>query len=83
MPRLLTQPALRYPSQALRRSQEGTVLVSFDIMPDGSVSNVRVVRALPRGVFEKEAERVIGGMKFEPPGRTISAERQIDFKLKG
>lgn len=81
-PRVISQPELRYPTQALRRQTEGFVVVSFTINPDGSTSNVEVVRALPRGLFEREAARIVAGLKFQPPGRSIQAERQIDFKLK-
>lgn len=81
MPRLVSQPSLRYPVQALRRGTEGYVQVAFVIQPDGSTADVRIIRADPRGVFEREATRVVEGLKFAPPGRAIPTERQIDFKL--
>jgi len=81
-PRLISQPELRYPTQALRRQTEGFVEVSFTINPDGSTSNVEVTRANPRNVFEREAIRVVGGLKFQPPGRAIQSQRRIDFKLE-
>ena len=83
MPRLLSQPTLRYPVQALRRGTEGFVSLSFTINPDGTTSNAKIERADPRGVFDREAIRLIEGLKFEPPGRTIQTERRIDFKMQG
>ncbi len=80
-PQLISQPSLRYPAQALRRSIEGYVQVSFTIQPDGSTTNVEVTGASPRGVFDREAVRVIEGLKFQPPGRAIQTQRQVDFKL--
>jgi protein TonB len=80
-PRLISQPPLRYPPQALRRGTEGFVQVSFTIAPDGSTSDVRVIRASPRGLFDNEAIRVVSGLKFQPPGRSIASEQRIDFKL--
>ncbi len=83
MPRLLSQPTLRYPVQALRRGTEGFVTLSFTINPDGSTGSVKIERADPRGVFDREAIRLIEGLKFEPPGRAIQTERRIDFKMQG
>lgn len=42
----------QYPSLAVRRQIEGSVTIRYDIALDGRVSNVRVVRAHPAGVFE-------------------------------
>ncbi|MEO6969146.1 MAG: energy transducer TonB [Rhodanobacteraceae bacterium] len=76
MPRLVSQPSLRYPIQALRRSVEGYVQVDFAIRPDGNTADVRIIRADPRGVIEREASRVVEGLRFAPPGRAIPTERQ-------
>ncbi len=81
-PKLMSQPELRYPTRALRRSTEGYVVVTFTINPDGTTSNVNATRAVPRGLFEREAERIVAGLKFQPPGRPIQSERQIDFKIQ-
>lgn len=80
-PRLISQPTMRYPTRALRAGTEGFVQVSFTIMPDGSTSAVQVTRSDPRGVFDREAVRLVEGLKFVPPGRQIRSERQIDFRL--
>jgi outer membrane biosynthesis protein TonB len=45
-----------YPRTALERGVEGRVVMSITIMPDGSVRDVRVVNAQPRGYFENAHE---------------------------
>ena len=45
---------------------DGWVLVQFDITKIGSVANVRVVDASPRGVFEKNALKAIERWRYRP-----------------
>lgn len=58
-----------YPVQAQRRRIEGWVELEFDIGSNGSVSGVRVLRAEPAGVFDREAIRAAQRWRFQP--RTI------------
>lgn len=81
LPKVLRQPPLRYPDQAMRQGIEGQVTVDFQIDADGSVSDVRVLQATPQGVFEREAMSVVRRTRFEPPGEPTRARRTIEFTL--
>ncbi|WP_091242107.1 energy transducer TonB [Aquimonas voraii] len=80
-PRVLRQPSLRYPDQAMRQGIEGSVTLDFQINADGSVSDVRVIQATPQGVFEREAMSVVRRTRFEPPPEPTRARRTIEFSL--
>ncbi len=77
----------QFPSQQARMGQEGWVKVAFDINPDGTVSNARVVDAEPRRVFDRAALRAIRKWKFKPKmvdGRAVVQNNKtyvIDFNL--
>jgi protein TonB len=81
LPRVLRQPSLRYPDQAMRQGIEGSVTLDFQINADGSVSDVRVIEANPKGVFEREAMSVVRRTRFEEPPAPIRARRTIEFTL--
>lgn len=81
LPRVLRQPPLRYPDQAMRQGIEGSVTLDFQINADGSVSDVRVIQANPQGVFEREAMSVVRRTRFEEPPAPTRARRTIEFTL--
>lgn len=83
MPRLLHQPAPRYPSLALSRKMEGSVQVAFTIRADGAVGDMRVVSADPPGVFDRSALAAVGSYRFEPPGRPMPSMVTVRFSLGG
>jgi periplasmic protein TonB len=73
----------RYPRTAQAREVEGRVVLSITIMPDGSVRDVRVVSAQPRGYFEDAAVRAVQQWRY----RTSNVVRtnvvvQVDFELR-
>jgi periplasmic protein TonB len=77
---------VRYPSTALRNNQEGWVDVQYTVNADGSVSNVQVVNAEPRHIFDNAAVDAIRRAKFSPAlrdGAAIASQQQkrIEFKL--
>jgi periplasmic protein TonB len=76
----------RYPANALRNSQEGWVDVQYTVNVDGSVSNISVVSAEPRHVFDSAAIDALRRAKFSPAtrdGTAVAAQQQkrIEFKL--
>jgi protein TonB len=81
LPRVVRMSQPRYPPLALRRSIEGFVEVSFTVQPDGSVTNVEVVRAEPSNVFNREAINAMEKWVFEASGTTSQGRRTFDFKL--
>lgn len=75
-----------YPQRALRQKIEGFVTARLQINPEGTVDDVQIVDAQPRGVFEREAIRALYKYKFKPKmenGRPVAqtATQTIEFKL--
>jgi protein TonB len=78
----------QYPPDAYRRRQEGWVELEFTIGTDGKVKDVRVARAQPTRVFDREAIRAMQQWTFKPAQRDGQAvespgRRRIEFKLGG
>lgn len=78
----------RYPVDALRSGVEGEVELEFTVLADGSVTDVTVVRAEPRGIFEQQARHAIQRWQFIPRhenGVAVStrARQVIEFRLPG
>jgi protein TonB len=83
---LVKAVSARYPGPAMRARQSGWVLVSFTVDPDGGTSDVRVVDAKPRHVFDRAAMDAVERYEFKPAmrnGVAISSIKQqrIEFKL--
>jgi protein TonB len=83
LPRILRAGAPRYPVIAMSRKIEGEVEVAFTILPDGRVSNARVTRAKPAGVFDRAALSAVEGYLFAPGGRSFDTSRTVSFRLSG
>ncbi|HID44474.1 MAG TPA: energy transducer TonB [Chromatiaceae bacterium] len=77
----------RYPSRAAMEGIEGWVKVGFTINPDGTVSNVRVIDANPRRIFNRAATRAIKKWRFRPKkinGKAVTQQgiQTLNFKLE-
>lgn len=75
-----------YPSKAKSRKLEGYVTARLKINPEGTVDDVEVIEAKPRGVFEREAIRALYKYKFKPKmdgGKPVAqtATQTIEFSL--
>lgn len=81
LPPILAQFAPRYPAQAQRRRLEGSVEVEFTVAGNGSVSEVRVLRSEPPGVFDREAIGAMQRWRFAATGWPVVGRRVFDFKL--
>lgn len=46
--------------------REGTVRLAYTVQPDGSVSDVRVLRAVPMHAFTRSAVNMIAAWRFVP-----------------
>lgn len=83
----LVQVSPRYPIEAAQNGKEGYVVVGFDITADGTVSNVRVLDANPKRIFDKEALSAVQNWKYKPKfdaGKAVpqlNQQVQLDFKL--
>ncbi|MCJ7450988.1 MAG: TonB family protein [Steroidobacteraceae bacterium] len=55
-----------YPAAALRDGVEGWVELSFTITETGTVRDIEVVDATPRGVFESSAMEALASWRYKP-----------------
>ncbi|HIF9316800.1 energy transducer TonB [Photobacterium damselae subsp. damselae] len=86
MPLYRVEP--RYPARALKQGAEGYVVLQFTIDTQGRPSDISVVEAKPRRLFERDAMRalrkwkyqakVIDGQAVEQPGQTVKLEFKIN-----
>ena len=78
---------IKYPQIARETGIQGRVFVGFVVEPDGSVSNVKVLRGIGGGCDE-EAMRVVKSMPKWKPGKQrgkavrVSYMRPVNFKLQ-
>jgi len=81
--RPLSTPAPKFPTEALRAGQSGEVQVEFTVGTDGSVSDVRVVKATPPRVFDREAISAVRRWRFQPVPAPVTTRRTIGFNPGG
>ncbi|WP_371192791.1 energy transducer TonB [Glaciecola sp. SC05] len=79
----------KYPPDAARDGKEGWVLLSFTIDTLGGVTDVEVLDADPKRVFDREAKRALRKWKYRPKVVDGVAQMQpglqvrLDFTLAG
>ena len=78
----------RYPSAAARAKEEGYVVVSFTVTPDGDVTNATVTDSQPRRVFDRSALDAVQRWRFKAAtrnGKPVSSKvsNRISFRLNG
>ena len=71
------QPA--YPPEAQRAGASGEVVITFTVNSDGSVSNIDIVSARPRGMFERTVQTAVRRWKFQPISGTQQVTRTFNF----
>ncbi|UTV29896.1 energy transducer TonB [Photobacterium atrarenae] len=85
MPLYRVQP--NYPPRAQKRGMEGYVVLSFTIDPQGRPTDIKVVEAKPRRIFERDAVQALRRWKYQPKvvdGAAIAQVGQtikLEFKL--
>lgn len=77
-----------YPMDALIKGVNGSVLLEFLIERDGTVRDVRIIEAIPSGVFEHRVRSAAFKWLFEPAMRdgkpfATWAEMYVYFKIDG
>ena len=75
----ISTPQPAYPPAAQRSGTAGQVVVSFTVNSDGSVGDINVVSARPRGVFERSVQQAVRRWKFQPISGTQTVTRTFDF----
>jgi protein TonB len=74
-----------YPFEARRTDMEGFVKLAFSVDPEGRVSEIEVLDALPRRVFDRAATRALRQWRFEVDERLTENLRMVqtfDFRLE-
>jgi protein TonB len=71
---------IKYPNTAMELNIQGTVYVSFVVEPDGSVTNITLLRGIGAGCDE-EALRVVSGMPRWKPGKQRNKAVRVRFNL--
>jgi protein TonB len=74
------QDNIKYPQMARESGIQGTVYVTFVVEPNGSVSDVRVLRGIGGGCDE-EAVRVIQSMPRWEPGKQRGKPVRVQFNM--
>lgn len=82
LPTVISSVQPRYPPAAFRRRVSGSVEVGFTVLPDGSVSDVRVISARPANTFDREAINAMERWRFAPSNGTSQGRRIFDFKME-
>jgi protein TonB len=74
----------RYPEEAKRRGEEGTVVVSFTIDESGKPVNVRLASSSGSSSIDNETLRLIRSLKFPPPpdGKPLNLRVEIEYQLR-
>ncbi|PKG97531.1 M56 family metallopeptidase [Paraglaciecola sp. MB-3u-78] len=70
----------KYPVEAARDNQEGSVILQFDITQDGSTDNIEVIESFPQQVFDKNAITALKQWTYKP--RIQGGQAQIQSGLK-
>lgn len=77
----------RFPTDAARQGISGWVVLSFSIDETGAVTDITVLNAEPRNMFDREAIRALRRWKYQPQivdGKAIKQQNlqvQLDFQL--
>jgi periplasmic protein TonB len=77
---------LDYPTEALRRSIEGWVDVSYTVTAEGKVTTVKVLDSSPRGMFDAAAAKALTRVRYQPMTQggkaiAVSTKLRIAFRL--
>ena len=72
--------SIKYPPLAKESGIQGRVFINFVVEPDGSISNVKVLRGIGGGCDE-EAVRVVAAMPKWKPGKQRGKAVRVSYNL--
>jgi TonB family protein len=73
-----------YPAQALRAGTRGWVELEFTITVSGTVRDIDVVAAEPRGVFDAAASEAVAGWRYKPRlvnGQPVAQRSRVTLRF--
>lgn len=71
---------IRYPEIPRQNGIQGRVIVSFMVEPDGTVSNVKVIKGIDR-YLDEEAMRVVSSSPVWTPGKQNARPVRVRFAI--
>lgn len=71
---------VKYPNEARKKNISGRVFVQFVIEPDGSVSNIQILRGIG-SICDQEAYRVVQSMPKWKPGKKDGKKVRVEYVL--
>lgn len=74
--------SINYPVRANGLHIEGEVLVLYNINDSGHTENIRVIKARPKDVFERQVIRDISRWRFKPGDQKEDIPLKISFQMK-
>jgi protein TonB len=70
-----------YPMSARRKGIEGSVVLEFIVQSDGTVTEVKVTKSEPSGVFDRTAVHSVSSWHYCPRADSTKSRVRLDFKL--
>jgi protein TonB len=84
-PAEIHNPPPEYPALAVRRRWEGSVVVGFEVRPDGTCADIGIVQSSGYAVLDEAAARAVRDWRFKPAvrdGIPVSARQTIRFTFR-
>jgi TonB family protein len=87
-PVAIFQPKPRYTADAMRAKVQGVVVMSAIVLPDGSVTDIQVIRSLDQSFgLDAEAKRTAAQWRFKPGMRLgepvpVRIKIELEFNLR-
>lgn len=84
-PQPISSPAPQYPAQALRRGEQGTVMISARIGPDGVPVSVDVARSSGSRTLDRAAVDAVRRWRFRPAladGQPTTGQVQVPISFR-
>lgn len=86
-PRPMVRTDPQYPADAARDGIEGYVSLSFAVSASGQVTDIEIIEAVPKRVFERAAKRALSNWRYQPKkvdGTAVAMsglQVRLDFNL--
>lgn len=68
-----------FPSHLVRRLGQGSVVVNFDVLPDGSVGKTAIIKSSHQGL-NSAAQAAVAAWRFKPVSETTAGVTELRFE---